>query len=297
MLLLLIFLKAFTIMTDSAVTRLKKDVEFLCNVQPPRSYNNPQGQAKVIRHIQQSFNESLGNSELQTFKADGKDYQNVIARYNPGKSQKMVVGAHFDVAGELPGADDNASGVAGLLELARMIGEKKPALDYTIEFVAFNLEEPPFFASDEMGSAYHARMLYKNKEQITLMLCLEMIGYYTEKQEYPSPEFYKIFPSNGNFIAVVGKAGQEATVEECHKLMKQGCGIPVEKIAADERLPIAFFSDHRNYLKYGYPSVMIDNTSFLRNKNYHTRNDTPDTLDYDKMWEVVKGCYEVMVGW
>lgn len=293
----LMILYSFYDVNMSAPDRLRNDVTFLAEIDPPRSYINKGSQKKVAEYIANSLKSSLGNASYQNFMAGGESYSNVLAFYGDTSSERIIIGAHYDVAGENPGADDNASGVAGLLELARMVGESKPDLPYCLEFVAYNLEEPPFFATEEMGSAAHARQIKKTDVRVKLMMCLEMIGYYSDKQDYPRPEFYKLFPSHGNFIAVVGKQGQEKVVDKVHTLMKQKCAIQVEKIAATEALPIAFYSDHRNYLKYGYPAVMIDNTSFLRNKNYHTKNDTPETLDYAKMSEVVKGCYQVITNY
>src|SRR5207342_1395907 len=134
-------------------------------------------------------------------------YSNIIASYNPKATKRLIVGAHYDVCGNQPGADDNASAVAGLLETARLLGENKPEIDYQIDLVAYCLEEPPFFSTQHMGSFVHAKSLHENKIDVIGMICYEMIGYFSDQpnsQPFPAPELAKIFPSTANFIIVVG---------------------------------------------------------------------------------------------
>jgi hypothetical protein len=150
-----------------------------------------------------------------------------------------------------------------------------------------------------MGSAFHAPYLSEQEITVRAMLCLEMIGYFSdepESQNFPSEELSKIYPHTGNFIIVVSKRGQEQLTEEVKQLMKSNSNIQVESINLPADSPLAQLSDHRNYWDQGYDAVMINNTSFLRNPNYHQISDTIDTLDFDKMTEVVKGTFGAIIG-
>jgi Zn-dependent M28 family amino/carboxypeptidase len=194
----------------------------------------------------------------------------------------VVVGAHYDAAGPYPGADDNASGVAGLLELAALLG--KSDLSGTVELVAYPLEESPFFRTSQMGSAIHANALRQEG----------VVGYVTDAdntQQFPSALLSLFYPARGNFIAVVGKIGQGWLVRRVKKAMAQASSLPVYSLTAPRFLPGVDFSDHVNYWQAGYPAVMITDTAFYRNPHYHTGADTADTLDYQRMAQVVAGVY------
>jgi Zn-dependent M28 family amino/carboxypeptidase len=252
---------------------------------------------KAKQYVKTQFEAYGYQTEEQLFEVSGSTYTNIICRYQVGEKKRLVIGAHYDVCGDTPGADDNASGIAGLLELARLIQEAQPELEYGIEFVAYTLEEPPFFGTDNMGSAIHAKSLYDNKVQVLGMICLEMIGYFTdakESQRYPAPGLSLIYPKTGNFITVAGLWSQRKLVNRITKIMRKTGAIPVVAFKAPKMLPGIDFSDHRNYWKYDYEAVMITDSSFYRNPNYHQRTDTPDTLDYARMAEVVKGLLEVV---
>jgi hypothetical protein len=272
--------------------RLYKDVEFLTTVKPARNYGNLNSLNKVADYIRKSFTTASLKTEVQKFTVDGNEYKNIIATVGPVNGPRIIVGAHYDVAGNQDGADDNASAVAGLLETARMLSQKKDQLKYRIDLVAYSLEEPPYFATENMGSAIHAKYMRDNKIEVKAMVCLEMIGYFSDKpnsQNFPDPALKKIYPSTGNFIIVVGKEGQETITNKVKGFMKQNSSIDVQSINLPAENPLAGLSDHRNYWVNQYDAVMINDTSFLRNPNYHQSTDTIDTLDFDKMAEVVKG--------
>jgi hypothetical protein len=277
---------------DQIKARLYKDVQFLTTVKPARNYRNLSSLNKVAEYIEKSFLSLNYPTEVQKFKVDGKEYKNVIASIGPKAGPRIIVGAHYDVAGDKDGADDNASAVAGLLEMARMLHQKKDHLKYRIDLVAYSLEEPPYFATENMGSAVHAKYIRDNKIEVKAMICLEMIGYFSDQpnsQNFPDPALKKIYPSTGNFIIVVGKVGQETITKKVQGLMKQNASIDVQSINLPAENPLAGLSDHRNYWVNNYDAVMINDTSFLRNPNYHQSTDTIDTLNFDKMAEVVKG--------
>lgn len=273
---------------------LKSDVVFLADSCYPRNFDNQPMLNKAADFIQERL-EKLGYAtELQEYYAKKIPHKNVIARIGPKSEEIIVVGAHYDVCGDQPGADDNASAVAGLLALAELFQKNKDQLKYQIELVAYSLEEPPFFRSNKMGSFIHAKSLKDAGVKVKAMVCLEMIGYFSDapkSQDYPLGILKAIYPTRANFIAVVGKLGQGKVVKHFKKYMKSGANIPVSSISAPEQMVGIDFSDHRNYWKHDYPAVMITDTSFFRNANYHQKTDTPDTLDYTKMGEVVKGVY------
>lgn len=278
--------------------RIYKDVKFLTEINQPRNFENISSLNAVAEYIYNEFSKLECRVFYQDFKAWKHEYKNVIASFGSEEGERIVIGAHYDVEGNKPGADDNASAVAGLLEIARMLDALKPSLKYRIDFVAYTLEEPPFFTTESMGSLMHADKLAKEGVKLRAMICLEMIGYFSEEpnsQEYPIPALKQIYPSVGNFIAVVGKQGQEELVNHMQKFIKEAADIDVQSIAAPPNLPRITDSDHRNYWKHGYNAVMINDTSNFRNPNYHSETDTIDTLDFNKITEVVKGVYWAMV--
>ncbi|MCC9167287.1 M28 family peptidase [Pontibacter harenae] len=278
----------------ASTEQLYKDVEFMTSVNPPRSYRHLESLEKVANYIAEEFEKAGGKPEVQSWIADGNKYKNIITSYNSDKSHRLVVGAHYDVCGEQPGADDNASAVAGMLELARLVFAQQPELDYRIDFVAYCLEEPPYFATKQMGSYVHAKSLHDAKADVIGMICLEMIGYFSdepESQSFPSPELAKLYPHTANFIIVVGIEKYAAFNEKFHALMAADSAIDVQVISFPASAGLAGLSDQRNYCEFGYNALMINDSSFIRNPNYHTKGDTIDTLDFEKITEVVNSAY------
>ena len=278
--------------------RLYADVEKLTSIDPPRNYLNLESLNTIADYIHDEFKQWDCETKVQEYLADDNIYKNVIASFNPEHSVRIVLGAHYDVCGEQPGADDNASAVAGLLEVGRLIQELKPTLNCRVDLVAFSLEEPPYFQTSLQGSAIHASSLAKAKVEVKAMICLEMIGYFSDEpnsQQFPIPQLASMYPSVGNFIVVVGQMGEEALVQQVKTSMQQVAQIDVQSIAAPKSITGITFSDHASYWDQGYPAVMINNTSFYRNPNYHEPTDTIDTLDFDKMTEVVRGVYWAVV--
>ena len=278
--------------------RLYKDVEFLTEINPSRNYLNLDSINKVVEYIKEEFQQMGVSSIEQKWMARKNEYSNIIASYEPLKSKRLIVGAHYDVFGDQPGADDNASAVAGLLETARMIFKNKPELDYGIDFVAYCLEEPPFFGSELMGSYVHAKSLKDNNVEVIGMICYEMIGYFSDEpnsQNFPTPELAALYPDVANFIIVVGIDQHQEFNSKVHRLMSKDSGIDVQLINFPESSGLAGLSDHRNYWTFGYPALMINDTSFIRNPNYHEKSDTIETLDFGKMTEVINSSYKAIV--
>ena len=277
---------------------LYQHVDTLTSISPARNHINIFSLDAAADYIYSELEKAGCRMERQQYEVNGATYQNIIGSIGPETASRLIVGAHYDVCGEQAGADDNASAVAGLLEIARLIQVQQPELKQRIDFVGYTLEEPPYFGSKHMGSAVHAKSLNDNNIDVKGMICLEMIGYFSEEknsQDYPIGFLKWFYPNKGNFIAVIGKLGQGQVVRQVKKSMKQVADIDVRSINAPRSLVGIDFSDHRNYWKYDYPAVMINNTAFYRNKNYHETSDTIGTLDFDKMTEVVRGAYWAVV--
>jgi len=275
------------------INNLKNTVKVLTTIKPARSYNNLESLNKIAKYIQTQF-ESYGlENEIQPYNVGENEYKNIIGTINPQGKETIVIGAHYDVCGELPGADDNASAIAGLLELARILKLNEKSLNTKIIFVAYSLEEPPYFGTKEMGSYIHAKSLKDSNIDIKVMICLEMIGYFSDEensQEYPLDFMKDTYPNTGNFIAIAGTPDSAEAIEGVMNGMKKTT-LPAEKVIAPREVPGISLSDHRNYWTMDYKALMITDTAFFRNPNYHKSSDTMDTLDFEKMAEVVKGVY------
>lgn len=279
--------------------RLYKDVEFLTELRPFRNHRNLQSLEKVCEYIRDEFSQAGFAIEDQKWIAGGNEYTNVIASYNSHKPKRLIVGAHYDVAGDQPGADDNASAVAGLLETARLTAENKPELDYRIDFVAYCLEEPPYFATEQMGSYIHAKSLKDQNVDVLGMICYEMIGYFSEEpgsQHFPNEQLAKIYPDRGNFITVVGSLEYDEFNSRVYQLMRQDSAIDVQLASLPPSIGLAGMSDQRSYWKFGYNALMINDTSFMRNPHYHLESDTIETLDFEKMTAVINSTYKAVTG-
>jgi Zn-dependent M28 family amino/carboxypeptidase len=237
----------------------------------------------------------LPNPTEQTWEVKGHTYRNISALFGPNTGPRVVVGAHYDSADGLPGADDNASGVAATLELARLFAEHPPAGQ--VELVFWSLEEPPWFREPEMGSAHHADALAAAKVDVRAVLSLETIGYYSDaegSQHFPSPLLGLVYPTTGNYIAVVGDLGQVSLVRTVKDAMRGASDLRVESINAPSLIPGIDWSDHRSYWAHGWPAVMVTDTAPNRNANYHEGSDKPETLDYARMAKVVEGVHSAI---
>ncbi|MBP6114006.1 MAG: M20/M25/M40 family metallo-hydrolase [Acinetobacter sp.] len=228
--------------------------------------------------------------DFQNYMVESNRYRNVVCELNVGAAKNLIVGAHYDVHGETDGADDNASGVAGVLETARILAKEKRHLKHNVEFVFYTLEEPPYFRTKQMGSAVHAKAMEKYKDRIAGVFILEMIGYFDQRniQEYPAGlKFF--YPAHGNFIGAVSNFDSNLLGSEYCAAMKQINRLDCQRLVAPSFVTGVDFSDHLNYWNAGIPAVMITDTAFFRNKNYHTVNDKVETLNLQKMKHVIDG--------
>jgi Zn-dependent M28 family amino/carboxypeptidase len=279
---------SITISRDS----LSKHVYSLAAIQPPRNARRTASLEKAAAYIESTL-VSTGNSfREQPFTVGNFQFKNIIASIGKGTKKAMVIGAHYDVSGNQSGADDNASGVAGLLELSRVLKQNESLLEREIMLVFYTLEEPPFFGTRYMGSYIHAQSLADQKNKIECMISLEMIGYFKDEkksQAYPIGLLKLFYPDQGNFITAVGDYHSGKYVKKISRAINKNSTVPCHYIIAPGIIAALSFSDHRNYKKFRFPALMLTDTANYRNHNYHTEHDVPETLDYARMSEVVKG--------
>ncbi|NBO59799.1 MAG: M28 family peptidase [Flavobacteriia bacterium] len=229
--------------------------------------------------------ETLGYSvDVQSWRDEsGRMFKNFIVRLTGKTEDTYVIGAHYDSFEETPGADDNASAVAVLLGILKSL-DPNLVPNYTWEFVFYACEEPPFFGSENMGSYHHARHL--NPERIKCMICLEMVGYFSEdknSQEYPFWALKWWFGNRGNFLLGVSNPASRKEARNVLKALHKGRPSFYKNLMLPFPISGLDWSDHRNYWKFGIPALMLTDTAMYRNKNYHTLDDLPETLNYEKM--------------
>lgn len=254
--------------------------------------------AKARDAICENF-ERLGLKPIfETYDYKGTPVSNVIAEINPGGDslQRYIVGAHYDTVAGTPGADDNASGVAVLLELATVLQQNRALMKNapSIRLVAFALEEPPVFLTRFMGSKIHARAMKENQERLDGMICLEMVGYTCRQkdcQSYPFPLNLMDYPKTGDFIGIVGNLSSRRFVAALMDAFDKNPAMPAISLNVpfDGWLtPAIRLSDHASFWDQGFKAVMVTDTAFYRNPHYHLPSDTMETLDVDFMAELVR---------
>jgi Zn-dependent M28 family amino/carboxypeptidase len=273
--------------------QLRATVSFLTRLDPPRSFDSIPSLDAAADYIHQRFEAAGLQPWAQTYRVDNVEVKNVVASVGRHHPKRFIVGAHYDVFGKHDGADDNASGIAGLLSLAELLHQHRDRLRVRIDLVAFTLEEPPFFGTAQMGSHVHAESVARQRSAVIGMAALEMIGYFTSvpnSQKFPLSVMKYWYPTTGDFIAVVSNFGSTPIKNHFKKHMRRAA-VKVETLTAPALVPGVDFSDHRNYWKQGIKAVMITDTAFYRNPNYHTPADTIDTLDFGKMKAVVHGVF------
>ncbi|MFN8253874.1 MAG: M28 family peptidase [Ferruginibacter sp.] len=286
--------KNFTALSDTA--HIRQSLALITGTPLPRQYKNTEVLDTVAGRIEQDFKHYSNNVYRQTYNAKGRTYHNIIASFGPQTAERIIVGAHYDVCGNQEGADDNASGVAGIMELARLL--KDSLLQYRIDLVAYTLEEPPFFNTNEMGSYIHAKSLYDSGIKVKGMVSLEMIGYFSDtagSQDYPLFPLKWIYGDTGNYITVVQKSLCGDFAKAFKKYSFENNSILTKSFRTPSFAGGVNLSDHKNYWRFGYSAVMITNTAFFRNHNYHQTGDRITTLDIAKMARVIDGVFRTLM--
>lgn len=285
-----------TSLAQSDSSKLKAHVLELCEGEA-RNYMNTQRLNSVANYIQSQFEKYSDSVTIQAY-AVNKIYKNIICSFGTENKERIIIGAHYDVCGDQAGADDNATGIAGLLELCRQLKGQK--LKYRVDLVAYTLEEPPFFRTEKMGSYVHAKYLHDNNIPVKGMICLEMLGYFTDEkksQDYPLGILRMFYGNKGNYITVVQKFSNGKFARKTKRLMKQQDIVRTKSFKGPAWLTGIDFSDHLNYWKFGYSAVMITDTSFYRNKNYHEKGDVPGILDFKRMALVVDEVFQTIINY
>jgi len=271
--------------------RLKAHVQTLAGTIGGRDAVQYQGLRKAGDYIESQLQSSGYKPERQSFSVGGIKFDNLEAERTGAEvpQQIVVVGAHYDTAGGLPGANDNGSGVAATLELARSFANEK--LGKTVRWVLFANEEPPFFQSPGMGSYVYAKRCHEKGENITAMLSLETIGYYSDEpgsQKYPIG-FHPGYPDRGNFLGFVSDFKSAGLLRRALKSYRRATLLPATGAAAPASIPGVGWSDHWPFWQFGYKALMLTDTAPYRYPYYHTAEDTPDKLDYDKLARATTG--------
>ena len=253
---------------------------------------------RAVEYIEAEFQKSGYSSIRQTYEVSRLPVSNVEATLSASGSDAdeiIVLGAHYDTVTGCPGANDNGSGVAALLELARRLASQQHRR--TIRFVAFVNEEPPFFQSVQMGSAVYATAARARGDRIVGMLSLETMGYYSEErgsQQYPAEEMRGLYPDVGNFIGMVANIESRSLLDQAARAFSSRALVPVHAAALPAALPGTGWSDHWAFWQAGYPALMVTDTAPWRYPWYHTPEDTPDKIDFEKLGDVVDGLEQVI---
>lgn len=247
-------------------------------------------------YIEKQFNEAGYTAKRQSYQVDNITVYNLIVELTGQTTPQeiVVIGAHYDSAYNCPGANDNATGIAATLALAkRFANNPQPR---TIRFVAFVNEEPPYFQTPTMGSYVYAKNCRQNNDQIVAMISLETIGYYTDQpntQKYPPP-LNLLYPSTGNFIGFVGNLESRNLVHRSIASFRKHAKFPSEGVAMPGVVTGVGWSDHWSFWEHGYNGIMITDTAPFRYPHYHETTDTPDKIDYTRMATVVAGLENVI---
>lgn len=290
-------LPALTPAQSVLAAQFREDVEALASDIGERNLDHPERLRAAEEHLAEALSRAGYVPRRHVYEVKGVECANLEAEL-PGigpDERIIVIGAHYDSPRGSPGANDNASGVAAVLALARdFAGRPQPC---TLRFVLFVNEEPPWFWTERMGSLVYARAARRRDEPIVAMLSLETIGYYSDQpgsQSYPPPLSF-FYPDRGDFIAFVGMFSARALVRRCIGTFRERAPFPSQGAALTSLVPRVAASDHWSFWKVGYPALMVTDTAPYRYPHYHEPTDTPERLDYERMARVVEGVREVVI--
>ena len=287
-------LTALTAEQSALAVELRRDVEILATDIGPRGFFAPQSYRLAEEFVSAAMRRAGYEIERQTWMAASVSCANLIATL-PGTETPeriIVIGAHYDSVEGCPAANDNGSGVAGLLAIARRFAGKPRRS--TIRFVFFANEEPPFFNIDEMGSQIYARARRAAGDDIRGMIALETIGCYSnapKSQRWPHDALNLLLPTVGNFIALVGPSASKPLIARCAKLFEEQFAYGMLAGAAPAAIDQINWSDHRGFIECDYQAFMVTDTAPFRYPHYHLATDTADKLDYESMARVVLGLF------
>lgn len=275
---------------------LRSDVEMLAGTIGQRNSLNYEGIQKAVKFLESELNTAGYTIRHNRYQIEGKDFENleVEIRGSDRPDQIILIGAHYDTVSFSPGANDNASGTAATLELAKLFSKTKPAR--TLRFIHFVNEERPFARTENMGSLVYAKQAKAKGEIIMAMFSLESLGYYTDQpnsQPYPAP-LSLFYPSVGNFISFIGNVDSRKVVRTAIHDFRLKTKFPSEGAALPNFVPGVGSSDHWSFWQMGYPAIMVTDTANYRDPHYHQSDDRPDNLDYNRFVRVTFGLAQVI---
>jgi Zn-dependent M28 family amino/carboxypeptidase len=283
---------------DSA-RRLREHVTAIASV--PHNVGHPEELERAALTIEQALAGSGYKVTRQPFRAGGMEVRNIEAVIEPAdpNAATLVVGAHYDSCCDAPGANDNGTGTAAVLELARRLADLRGQSPVRIRLVLFVNEEPPFFKTEQMGSLVHARRLAASGEKVLGMISLETIGYYSDQpnsQRYPAP-LNLLYPSTGNFVAFVALTSSRPFLRKTVAAFRDAAAFPSVGGTAPGAIPGIDWSDHWAFEQVGIPALMVTDTALFRYPYYHTPEDSPDKVDYERLARVVSGLEQMIRRW
>jgi len=289
--------KAALLSPDEIALReeLRSDVQKLAGEIGERNMWHYEQLNAAVDFIEGSFSRAGLRTRRDSYQMQGQGCHNLEAEVSGSRPEIIVIGAHYDSVGGSPGANDNGTGMAATIALARRFAGTKPK--HTLRFVAFVNEEPPYFLSGEMGSLVYARRCNERGDKISAMISLETIGYFSDaqnSQSYPSRGLGMFYPKVGNFIGFVSNVRSRSLLRRVIALFRKHAKIPSEGAALPWFVPGVSWSDQWSFWKYGYPAIMVTDTAPFRYPYYHSSNDTPDKIDYDRFALVVSGMEKVI---
>lgn len=283
--------------SDITADRLRQHVALLAGTIGERNVFRPQALEAARNYIEATWREQGYDVSAQEYSVNGVLSANLVATRTGVRYPKrfILVGAHYDSVYGSPGANDNASGVATLLELSRLFGGVEPL--YSVRFAAFTNEEPPFYATDRQGSAVYAREARMRGDDIRFMVALETVGSYSNapgSQSYP-PLFKLFFPDRGNFIAFISNFRSRQAMRKLVEAYRKSTDFPIEHLATFAAVPGVSWSDHRSFWHQDYHAFMITDTAFYRYPYYHSDEDTPEKLNYDAFADMANGLFHALL--
>ena len=289
--------KAGPLSSDEVALReeLRADVQKLAGEIGERNMWHYAELNAAAEFMEDSFSRAGFRPRQDSYELRGQACHNIEVEIPGTRPEVLLIGAHYDSVFGSPGANDNASGVAAVLALARRFANANPK--HTLRFVAFVNEEPPYFLSGEMGSLIYARRCKERDDKIAAMISLETIGYFSDapnSQAYPSPGLGIFYPKVGNFIGFVSNVQSRGLLRRVMRLFRKHAKIPSEGAALPAFVPGVSWSDQWSFWQNGYPGIMVTDTAPFRYPYYHSSNDTPDKLDYDRFALVVSGMGKVI---
>lgn len=282
---------------EELAQRLKRHVTAIASV--PHNVSHPEELERSAAYIEGELKALGYTPRPQVYETDGRPVRNIEVVLAPpdagADGESIVVGAHYDSAGVAPGANDNGTGVAAVLELARML-KGMPLKSKTLRLVLFVNEEPPYDRTPFMGSVRYAHMLKERNVRVAGMMSLETLGCFSDEpgtQKYPAP-FGLIFPSKANFIAFVALTGARGFLHEVVASFRRHSDFPTIGGTAPDLVDGIGWSDHWSFSQAGYPAIMVTDTALFRYRHYHRPTDTPDKVDYKKLARITLGLEQTL---